>query len=51
MEDRILTEHIKTHGEGKWRNLPKRAGESKTLNFLPSKFTCIIQTKINDRSS
>ncbi|KAM5579548.1 transcription factor MYB1-like [Rosa sericea] len=26
MEDRILTEYITTHGEGKWRNLPKRAG-------------------------
>ncbi|KAB1218366.1 Transcription factor TT2 [Morella rubra] len=26
MEDRILTEYIKIHGEGKWRNLPKRAG-------------------------
>ncbi|XP_059457206.1 transcription factor MYB1-like [Corylus avellana] len=26
MEDRVLTEYIKTHGEGKWRNLPKRAG-------------------------
>ncbi|PSS11750.1 Anthocyanin regulatory C1 protein [Actinidia chinensis var. chinensis] len=26
MEDRILTAYIKAHGEGKWRNLPKRAG-------------------------
>ncbi|KAK9923729.1 hypothetical protein M0R45_032130 [Rubus argutus] len=26
MEDRILTEYIQTHGEGKWRNLPKKAG-------------------------
>ncbi|XP_030530704.1 transcription factor MYB123-like [Rhodamnia argentea] len=26
MEDRILTSYIKAHGEGKWRNLPKRAG-------------------------
>ncbi|KAE7999052.1 hypothetical protein FH972_003536 [Carpinus fangiana] len=26
MEDKVLTEYIKTHGEGKWRNLPKRAG-------------------------
>jgi myb proto-oncogene protein len=25
-EDKILTEYIKLHGEGKWRNLPKRAG-------------------------
>lgn len=27
MEDKILTEYIRVHGEGKWRNLPKRAGE------------------------
>ncbi|KAL5783514.1 hypothetical protein ACOSP7_008543 [Xanthoceras sorbifolium] len=26
MEDKILTSYIKVHGEGKWRNLPKRAG-------------------------
>ncbi|PON35761.1 MYB transcription factor [Parasponia andersonii] len=26
MEDKILTEYIKIHGEGKWRSLPKRAG-------------------------
>ncbi|XP_041006905.1 transcription factor MYB123-like [Juglans microcarpa x Juglans regia] len=25
-EDRILTEYIKVHGEGKWRNMPRRAG-------------------------
>ncbi|XP_052180650.1 transcription factor MYB1-like [Diospyros lotus] len=26
MEDKILTDYIKANGEGKWRNLPKRAG-------------------------
>ncbi|XP_021715026.1 transcription repressor MYB6-like [Chenopodium quinoa] len=26
MEDNILSEYIKIHGEGRWRNLPKRAG-------------------------
>ncbi|KAB2611162.1 trichome differentiation protein GL1-like [Pyrus ussuriensis x Pyrus communis] len=26
MEDNVLTEYIRIHGEGKWRNLPKRAG-------------------------
>ncbi|KAH7523874.1 transcription factor WER [Ziziphus jujuba] len=25
-EDQILTDYIKTHGEGKWRNIPKQAG-------------------------
>ncbi|KAH7574443.1 hypothetical protein JRO89_XS03G0296800 [Xanthoceras sorbifolium] len=28
MEDKILTSYIKVHGEGKWRNLPKRADHS-----------------------
>ncbi|RWR95906.1 transcription factor TT2-like protein isoform X1 [Cinnamomum micranthum f. kanehirae] len=26
LEDKILISYIKTHGEGKWRSLPKRAG-------------------------
>nr|AKM20830.1 anthocyanin regulatory C1 protein [Davidia involucrata] len=26
LEDKILTSYIKTHGEGKWRDLPQRAG-------------------------
>ncbi|XWS17593.1 hypothetical protein CRYUN_Cryun33cG0080200 [Craigia yunnanensis] len=26
LEDKMLTAYIKAHGEGKWRNLPKRAG-------------------------
>ncbi|MED6123905.1 hypothetical protein PIB30_054038 [Stylosanthes scabra] len=26
MEDKILTDYINIHGEGKWRHLPKRAG-------------------------
>ncbi|XVE51870.1 hypothetical protein DITRI_Ditri02bG0075900 [Diplodiscus trichospermus] len=26
MEDKILTDYIKIHGEGQWRKLPKRAG-------------------------
>ncbi|PKI75708.1 hypothetical protein CRG98_003903 [Punica granatum] len=25
-EDKILCDYIKAHGEGRWRNLPKRAG-------------------------
>lgn len=25
-EDKILTNYIKVHGEGKWRDLPQRAG-------------------------
>lgn len=26
MEDQILTSYIQLHGEGKWRNLPQKAG-------------------------
>nr|URY18902.1 MYB protein [Zanthoxylum bungeanum] len=26
IEDKILTDYIKAHGEGKWRNIPKAAG-------------------------
>ncbi|XVF25209.1 hypothetical protein REPUB_Repub13aG0193300 [Reevesia pubescens] len=26
MEDKILTDYVKIHGEGQWRNLPKEAG-------------------------
>lgn len=33
-EDAILTEYIKIHGEGKWRDLPKRAGMENTLNLF-----------------
>ena len=25
-EDKVLTEYIRIHGEGKWRDLSKRAG-------------------------
>ena len=26
MEDKILTDYIQTHGEGRWRSIPKNAG-------------------------
>ncbi|KAK3436065.1 hypothetical protein EUGRSUZ_C00724 [Eucalyptus grandis] len=26
LEDQILTDYIKAHGEGKWRNIPKKSG-------------------------
>ena len=26
LEDKILTAYINAHGEGQWKNLPKRAG-------------------------
>ncbi|KAJ6330363.1 hypothetical protein OIU76_009052 [Salix suchowensis] len=34
LEDKILTAYIKAHGEGKWRNLPKRAGTSSSSKHL-----------------
>lgn len=27
LEDQKLRDYIKTHGEGKWRNIPKEAGK------------------------
>ncbi|KAJ0049487.1 hypothetical protein Pint_14859 [Pistacia integerrima] len=33
-EDTLLTNYIRVHGEGHWRNLPKRAGTK--LGFLIS---------------
>ena len=33
-EDKMLTEYVKIHGEGRWRNLPKRAGLSLSLSHL-----------------
>ncbi|KAK2975976.1 hypothetical protein RJ640_013007 [Escallonia rubra] len=34
-EDKTLSDYIKLHGEGRWRNLPKRAGE------LSQTFVCL----------
>lgn len=33
-EDWILTEYIKAHGEGGWRNLPQKAGAVKDSYFV-----------------
>jgi len=30
-EDVILSEYIRIHGVGKWRNLPQKAGESQQI--------------------
>ena len=38
-EDKVLTEYIKAHGEGRWTNLPKRAG----IFFLGGGIDRIIQ--------
>lgn len=35
-EDNILREYIRTHGEGKWRDLPRKAG-----------MICIIGEEVN----
>jgi hypothetical protein len=32
-EDKILTNYIKIHGEGKWRDLPQRAGIYNSLSL------------------
>jgi hypothetical protein len=33
-EDMILSEYIRIHGDGGWRNLPKKAGESQETKSL-----------------
>ena len=43
MEDKILKDYIKVHGEGKWRNLPKRAGKFfHTIKFKKEKKTMLF---------
>lgn len=39
MEDKILIDYIKTHGEGRWRNLPKRAGDKNAFCFYDRSLT------------
>ncbi|KAE8076659.1 hypothetical protein FH972_015294 [Carpinus fangiana] len=49
MEDRVLTKYIKTHGEGKWRNLPKREvgwPPSRTDNEIKNYWNTNIGKKI-----
>jgi myb proto-oncogene protein len=33
-EDKILREYIRVYGEGKWRNIPKRAGNIYIYIFI-----------------
>lgn len=40
LEDTILTAYIRAHGEGKWRNLPKRAGN---CLFVLQKQKCCLE--------
>ncbi|KAF8370127.1 hypothetical protein HHK36_005917 [Tetracentron sinense] len=35
LEDKILTDYIKIHGEGRWRNLPKKAGHQTSTSPPP----------------
>lgn len=39
-EDKILVNYIKLHGEGKWRDLPRRAG-MQISNFFASVFNSL----------
>ncbi|RWW37662.1 hypothetical protein BHE74_00057191 [Ensete ventricosum] len=41
-EDRVLSEYIKTHGEGKWRDLPKRAGKCSQALYVGVLFHVLI---------
>jgi len=33
LEDKILIDHVKTHGEGKWSNLAKETGQRESILF------------------
>lgn len=39
-EDKILSDYIKLHGEGKWRQLPMKAGMY--VSIYPSMYSCIM---------
>jgi hypothetical protein len=41
-EDKILTDYIETHGEGKWRNVPREAGKTKDHNKNEMCFPLVI---------
>ena len=41
MEDMILSEYVRIHGEGNWRNIPKIAGECQKIAICNGKVTCI----------
>ena len=40
IEDKILTDYIKAHGDGKWRSLPKAAGQKliSLINYTFSRY-------------
>lgn len=42
-EDDVLKEYIRVHGEGGWRNLPKKAGMKKKKTFVATllRFNCV----------
>ena len=41
LEDEMLVDYVKSHGEGKWSNLAKETGERDPIHFL------IFQTHFN----
>ena len=45
LEDKILIDHVKTHGEGKWSNLAKETGE-RVHSFQFSFPGCINNFKV-----
>lgn len=45
-EDKILSDYIRIHGEGKWRNLPKIAGNSFHFIVSHNNFSFIFHEKI-----
>ena len=43
-EDKILENYIKAHGEGRWKDLPKKAGLFYLLNYLNHSFRFFFQS-------
>lgn len=44
VEDKILTDYIKAHGEGKWRHIPKAAGRDDQTFMKRAFFNLFIYT-------
>lgn len=49
-EDGILEAYIKTHGEGRWRSLPKKAGADENLALSVELLRCRLAVRTAEHS-